>query len=427
MNPYLMILLAVSYIFYALLDIRAFPVLIIMSLLTYAGGRIIFSKKQDPSKKNDVAKVITLSFIAVEVAILCFFKYSSLFMLPVGMSFYMLMAISFLVDTYRGEFEKYPSVVEVLVYISFFPTVISGPIMKSKDLIPQFEHPKKISRERVNDALWMVLIGAFLKLVMANRLCVAVDKVYATPLVFSGLTLFLTSVTYTLQLLFDFAGYSYMAIGVSKALGFDIMQNFNLPYLAANPSEFWRRWHISLSSWLKDYVYIPLGGNRRGSFRTYINIFIVMVLSGLWHGSTVNFLIWGILHGLGQIVYRAFTVNKKDTAGKTRRILSVIINFLFVNFLWIPFRAPDLKTTWTIFTRIVTMKCGASYYYVYTFIFAVMLIIVYIIGARRFNGNDPLKPLPLGKLYAKIIFCVILIMIGMFAYFGNGAFIYAQF
>ena len=418
------ILLVISYIFYALLDLHSLPVLFVMSLFTYAGSVIIQSCRVNARKR---AGAVCLSFIAVQIAVLCFFKYSSAFSLPVGISFYMLMAVSFLVDTLRGEYETLPSLTEVLLYISFFPTVISGPIMKSKEMIPQFSSRKKLTRMRLCDGVWMVVIGAFLKLVMADRLAVAVDTVYRTPLVYSGLTLFLASVSYTLLLLFDFAGYSYMAWGVSTLLGFDIVKNFNLPYISKNPSEFWRRWHISLSSWLKDYVYIPLGGSRKGTARTYINILLVMIVSGLWHGSTVNFLIWGILHGLGQMVHRLFASAKKDVRSNAADIFSMILNFLFVNFLWIPFRAPTLHDSWTIFSRIVTLRPGASYYYVYTFIFGAALLVVQFVGLRRNNGNNPLRPLPLDRMYGRVIFVTVIIATAMFAYFGNGAFIYAQF
>ena len=219
-----------------------------------------------------------------------------------------------------------------------------------------------------------------------------------------------------------------MAIGAATILGFDIPVNFNLPYMATNPSEFWNRWHISLSSWLKEYVYIPLGGNRKGIRRTYVNIMLVMTVSGLWHGSTANFLLWGLLHGLGQMVHRAVCGNKKDAnAGPVVRILSVILNFLFVNFLWIPFRISTLSGSWTVIKRIFTLAEGASYYYVYTFIFCIALIIVQIIGAKRFGGNDPIRPLPFDRMSHRIIFCMLLIATAMFAYFGNSAFIYAQF
>ncbi len=426
MSIFLIILLFANYIFYAYLDLKNLPVLLFMSIFTWAGGALIYHLRS--RSKEAAAKATCLILIACQIFVLCFFKYSPAYSLPVGMSFYMLMAISFLADVYRGEFDSLPPLAVVMCYLSFFPTILSGPIMKSKDLIPQFSSRRKLTAERVTAALYMIVFGIFLKLVMADRLSVSVDKVYSAPLVYSGLTLFITSVGYTLQLLFDFAGYSYIAIGTAKILGFDIIQNFNLPYLAMNPSEFWRRWHISLSSWFKDYLYFPLGGSRRGNFRTYLNIMTVMIVSGLWHGSTLNFLIWGILHGLGQVIHRLFAITKKNAQPSAAiRILSVSLNFLFINFLWIPFRVKTLHDSWTIFRRIITFAPGSSYFYVYTFIFMALLLVLMIYGAVKTNGNNPLKPLPLNRFPGRLVFCIMLFAIGMFAYFGNSAFIYAAF
>lgn len=420
----LILLLIAGYIFYGLFDIKALGILIVMSVVTFIGGKTAYTYRK--RGRDSAAKYSSAAFITFEIAVLCFFKYSRLFPLPVGMSFYMLMAIGFIADCAAGRFNDMPSFVSTLVYVSFFPTVISGPILKAKDFIPQLSKRYTFTKERLYSFMSMFVFGAFLKLVMADRLSVAVDKVYATPLVFSGMTLFFTSVTYTLQLYFDFAGYSYMAIAAATLLGFDIAPNFNLPYLATNPSEFWRRWHISLSEWLRDYVYIPLGGSRKGKVRTYINILGVMIVSGLWHGSTVNFLIWGLLHGIGQVIHRAVVKShKKDANGC--RIFSMVINFLFINFLWIPFRVSTPAEALTIFKCIVTFSPGASYYYIYTFIFGIAMLAVQYIGAKFNDGNNPLKPLPLDKLYAKIIFCTLVIVMAMFAYFGNGAFIYSQF
>ncbi len=420
------ILLLICYAFYGFFDLRALVMLAALSLFTYAGGSMIISSlKADDDKRAGMYAALC---IAAQIGMLSYFKYAASVPLPVGMSFYMLMAISFLADCRKGKFPELPSITEVLIFISFFPTILSGPILKAHDFIPQINDRKRLTKERLTKGVWLVVIGLFMKLCLADRLAVSVDKVYATPLVYSGLTLFMTSVGYSLQLLFDFAGYSNMAIGVATLLGFDIPVNFNLPYMATNPSEFWSRWHISLSSWLKEYVYIPLGGNRKGTARTYINILLVMIISGLWHGSTVNFLIWGVLHGVGQMIHRAVCGNRKDAHGNTAiRILSMTANFLFVNFLWIPFRARDLSDTWTIVSRILTLSSGASYFYVYTFIFGITLIVVQFIGSKYFGGNDPIRPLPFDKLYSKVIFCTLLIATAMFAYFGSGAFIYSQF
>ena len=419
------LLLIVCYIFYALFDIRGLAVLITMSLFTYAGGYLIHSSLL--RGENGRAKMLCSMFVTTQIGVLCYFKYFC-HTLPVGISFYMLMAVSFLADCTRGCFDVLPSLTEVMIFISFFPTILSGPIQKAREFIPQINSRKHISSDRLTKGIWLIAIGLFMKLCMADRLCIAVDKVYATPLVYSGATLFMTSIAYSLQLLFDFAGYSKMAVGVATILGFDLAPNFDLPYMSTNPSAFWSRWHISLSSWLREYVYIPLGGNRKGSMRTYINILLVMIISGLWHGSTVNFLIWGLGHGTGQMIHRKVCGKRKDAQSSSGiRILSMTVNFLFVNFLWIPFRVPTVSDTVTVLKRIFTLAPGVSYFYVYTFIFGAMLLIVQFIGARYFDGHDPLKPLPLNRMYAKIIFCTLIIATAMFAYFGNSAFIYAKF
>ncbi len=425
-------MLIAGYVFYAWSDVKSLALLVALSVLTWLGGKAIDKSRRESAQGK--SKALCISFVSLQVILLCFFKYAGFFPMPVGLSFYMLQTIGFLIDCYRGDIAVFPSLIDTLVYIGFFPVIISGPIQKAKDFIPKLSERKPLNTERLSHGIQLFALGAFMKLVMADRLAVSVDCVYSAPLAYSWLTLFITSVAYSLQLLFDFAGYSDMAIAVAYLLGFDLDKNFNLPYLAASPAEFWRRWHISLSTWLRDYVYIPLGGNRRGKVRTYINTFVTMTVSGLWHGSTVNFLIWGMLHGLWQILYRAVSGTKasgqsgsnspKDSGS---RLLPMILNFLIVNFLWIPFRASTLNDAWTIFTRIITFRPGAGYYYVYTFIFGGILLIVQIIAGRRTGRSTPFKPLPLDKLYGKIIFCCLIIAIAMFAYFGNSAFIYAQF
>ncbi|MCR5733376.1 MAG: hypothetical protein K6G22_02110 [Lachnospiraceae bacterium] len=443
------LIILAGFLFYASFDVKGLLLLIPLCVFTWGMGKIIAAKadggKTKGSEKDNVkdnpAKPVLIFGISVQILVLLFFKYAGFIKMPVGLSFYMLQAISYLYDMYRGKIEKDTSFSDALLYVSFFPNIISGPIMKAHEFLPQTDDRIPLTTERLGYGLQLILIGAFEKLVMADRLSVAVNSVYAAPMAYSGLSLLFTAVGYSLQLLFDFAGYSTMAIGIAHILGFRLTENFNLPYIALNPSEFWKRWHISLSSWLKEYVYIPLGGNRKGKVRTYINIFLTMLVSGLWHGNTVNFVIWGGLHGAGQIVHRFFKEMKDDSGSlKTestdckRRpqnllpsILSAVINFVFVTILWIPFRLDSLSDAWLVISRIFTMKSGISYYYVYTWIFLVMLIIIEIFAIIRTNGNDPIKPLPLTRFHERLIFMILLIATLMFAYFGNSAFIYAGF
>ena len=281
------LLLAASYLFYACFDLRMLAVLIGLSVFTWFGGKMMILSKTAGNVK--ASKAICLACIAIQTAVLLFFKFSGLLPMPVGLSFYMLQAISFLADNYSEKLQKYPSFIDSLIYIGFFPQIVSGPIVKAKDFIPQLDNRKELTKERLSYGVQLFALGAFMKLVMADRLAVSVDSVYSAPSAYSGLSLFITSVGYSLQLLFDFAGYSNMAISAAWLLGYDLGKNFNLPYLASGPSDFWKRWHISLSTWLRDYVYIPLGGSRRGKLRTYVNIFLTMLTTDLtkYNGGTI--------------------------------------------------------------------------------------------------------------------------------------------
>ncbi|MCR5106553.1 MAG: hypothetical protein K6B28_00160 [Lachnospiraceae bacterium] len=419
------ILLIAGYIFYSGFSLPALAVLIILSVFTWVSGYLISKKKSEKEK----SRMILVKSVVIQLLVLLFFKYVRGDLMPVGLSFYLLMAISYLVDMYRGDIKDDTGLIDAMIFIGFFPMVVSGPVMKAKEFLPQLSSRRPLTKERLSYGIQLFALGAFEKLVIADRLSVAVNSVYKAPLAYSGGSLFFTSLAYTLQLFFDFSGYSNMAVATASILGFELTKNFDLPYIAKNPSDFWRRWHISLSSWLKEYVYIPLGGNRLGKGRTYLNLFLTMIVSGLWHGSTLNFFLWGALHGVGSVVHRFFVQTKKE--GKHNisipPFLSGILNFFFVSFLWIPFRAENLSDSWIIFKRIITLKPGVRYYYVYTWIFLLLLLVVEGYALLKNNGRDPFKPLSLEKMSGKVIFSIFLILTAVFAYFGSGAFIYAGF
>ncbi|MCR4923703.1 MAG: hypothetical protein K5931_06800 [Lachnospiraceae bacterium] len=428
--------IAASYYFYSGFGLTALIILILMSYFTYMSGRIIAREKR---KKFGIEKQLLIATVTLQLLVLIFFKYFGILTMPVGMSFYMLQAISYLVDMYRGDIDENTELLDVLLFIAFFPQILSGPIMKAKEFLPQIKEHKGLRKEedpkggidfeRLSFGIQLFALGAFEKLVIADRLSVSVDSVYLAPKAYSGLSLLFASLGYTLQLFFDFAAYSNMAVGVGKLLGFDLTVNFNLPYLALNPSDFWRRWHISLSSWLKEYVYIPLGGSRKGKIRTYVNLILTMIVSGMWHGSTINFFVWGALHGIASAINRFFGELRKEGRFDLHLpdIVSRILTFLLVSFLWIPFRAKDLKDTLIIFSRIFTLKAGINYFYVYTWIFAALLLLIQALALIKNKGNNPIRVLPLNKFYGKLILALLIIASFMFAYFGNGAFIYSQF
>ena len=247
--------------------------------------------------------------ILILVGILFFYKLADAkkynIIIPIGVSFFIFNAISYLVDISKDEYES-ASFSYILLYLSFFPRLISGPLQKAHDFFSQIEKPRYITKSNVLKGVQIYCFGLFKKLVLADRLAIFVNEVYATPNAFSGLSIWLAVFSYSLQIYFDFSGYSDMAIGIGKMLGFDLPINFNMPYLSQNVTEFWRRWHISLSTWIRNYIYIPLGGNRKGKTRQNFNLLIAMTLCGLWHGATINFVLWGFIHGVALLVHKFF-------------------------------------------------------------------------------------------------------------------------
>lgn len=427
-------LLTVSYIFYGFFDVKYLLILIGITLWTWVFGVILVQNKR---------KIILLVGIIGQVTVLVVFKYFNFFIdrinelvgadmalkiiMPVGLSFYVFQAISYIIDLYKGKIGK-TSMLDLCLYIGFFPQLVSGPIIKVYDFLPQLQSAHSVEWNRVVIGFQRFLLGVFEKIVIADRLGIAVDSVYLAPNAYSGVSLAVTSLSYTMQIYFDFAGYSNMAIAIAYILGFDYADNFNMPYLAKNPSDFWGRWHISLSSWLKEYVYFSLGGNRKGRARTYFNLFLTMLVSGLWHGSSLTFLVWGGLHGLALIVHKMYIESGlKCRAGKLTEIFSIIMNFCFVSLLWIPFRLESMTDTFTVFKRIFTCAKGVNYIYVYTVIFAIGLLMVQVYSYVKTDTNNPWKPLDFNKFTHKVYFCIFILFIIVFAYIGNGAFIYGQF
>lgn len=281
--------------------------------------------------------------------------------IPVGISFFTFQAVGYLLDVYKKRIPAENNFWDFALFVSFFPQVTSGPISTAKDLMPQFKTPHTFCYEQGRDGLKMLLWGMFLKLVLADRIGIYVDTVYSNYIHYSGSVCFFASIMYTLQIYCDFAGYSLMAIGIAKTLGFDLINNFKRPYLAASVTEFWKRWHISLTRWLTTHVYINLGGNRCSKFRQYVNIMITFLVSGLWHGANWTFIIWGALHGFFQIVEKALMGDKlkaelksgvhKFTLGRGFRIA---LTFILVSFAWIFFRMSTLDVAVDVIGKIFT-------------------------------------------------------------------------
>lgn len=346
--------------------------------------------------------------------------------LPLGISFYIFQALSYVLDVGNGTIPAETDFVKLAAYLSFFPQITSGPIVKAHDFLPQLDILHRIKKENLYRGVQLVLMGLTKKLVFADRIGVAVNAVYQAPGAYSGISILFALMGYAMQIYFDFSGYSDMAIGIAAIWDFDLGKNFNAPYLAKNPSDFWRRWHISLSSWFRDYVYIPLGGGRCGKWKTYRNILITMFLSGLWHGANWTFLVWGLLHGVGSIANKLWKEIAGRSAAKEYNWLRILANNAFVILLWVVFRAESLQKAFAIYTGLFRFE-GIFYVNVYVAISLVVMILGNIIAYYRNDGNAIEINLNLDKFGNKLIISIWILLIAMFAYTGNSAFIYAQF
>jgi D-alanyl-lipoteichoic acid acyltransferase DltB (MBOAT superfamily) len=271
--------------------------------------------------------------------------------LPIGISFHTFQSMSYTIDAYRGTIQTERSFIRFLTFVSFFPQLVAGPIERASNLLPQLQKAPTISRHDLADGLSLFLVGFFKKVALADYLALYVDKVYADPAHFQAPALILATLAFGWQIYFDFSGYTDMARGIARVMGFHLMLNFNNPYIATGLGDFWARWHISLSTWFKDYLYYPLGGNRHGTLNTYRNMFLTMVISGIWHGAAWTFVIWGVLHAVGRVLTREL----ERTAFYRERVPTLVkqlLVFTFVTFTWIFFRAQSLHEAWLVVSRI---------------------------------------------------------------------------
>lgn len=273
------------------------------------------------------------------------------YVLPVGISFFTFQSLSYTIDFYFGKVNRERNFLRFATFVCFFPQLMAGPIERAKHLLPQFQKFPQFRLENLTDGLSLFLVGLFKKLALANYLSFYVERVFDNPRAFDGGSLAMATFAFTWQIFFDFSGYTDMARGVAKMMGFNLILNFNNPYLSTGLGEFWQRWHISLSSWFRDYVYIPLGGNRRGKCRVYFNLFITFLLSGFWHGAAWTFVIWGVLHAGGVMLTREL---EKSAFYRERvpKLFKQVAVFAFVSFAWIFFRADSVGDAWWIIRHI---------------------------------------------------------------------------
>ena len=349
------LLLTTSMIFYAFADLRFVPFLIYIIAVSFIAEYFCKSK----------ASLIIL--LITDVAPLLAIKYCpQLFrthwIFPLGISFYTFQSISYIVDIYKKKIAPEHNLLHTALFISFFPVISSGPIQRAEKLIPQFKSVRNFDYNNATDGMKLFAWGMFKKLCIADRIAIYVNYVYDSAADQYGIALLLATILYSFQIYCDFSGYTDMAIGIARYLGFDIGMNFDHPYLSKSVGEFWRRWHISLSSWLRDYVYIPLGGSRVTLPRIYLNLLITFLVSGVWHGSTWNFVIWGLLHGIFQCIGRATKSFWEKV--KVPPFIRIFITFCLVTFAWIFFRAENLQEAGIVISKIAQVPQNISQFFV---------------------------------------------------------------
>ena len=429
-------LLVSSYFFYATWNVRFLLIIFIISLFNFYSAFWIGKTSEERRKK-----IFLAISIVINVLILGFFKYYDFFrqsaeillnklglsgdpillniILPVGLSFYILRAISYNIDVFRRKITSESSLLNFSIYISFFPQLLAGPIMRAGEFLPQLKNGGSKIIENINENFALILGGLFKKIVIVSYLTVnIVDDVFAVPQNHSQLAVLLAIYAYAIVIYCDFSGYSDIAIGTAGLMGFKSPINFNAPYLAVDFRDFWRRWHITFSKWLRDYVYIPLGGNRKGRLRIYFNLLITMFVSGLWHGAGITFIFWGILHGFGLIAghirERYLQGLRSKFSGSLEKIFSWFITFNLVCFFWIFFRAESMQNTFDVIKQLFNWQASIEPVAVYTIYFIVFSLLLFAFGERikrLFINLQEKLPLPLQVLLVAF-FVIVLVKLG---------------
>lgn len=366
------LIVVASYVFYGWWDYRFLVLIAFTTLYSFLSG-IAIEKVTSKSKK----RVISASSIIINLLILGVFKYYNFFVdninalfnsllgykldwvtlkiiLPVGISFYTFQALSYTIDVYKEKIRATHDLIEFGAYISFFPQLVAGPIERATNLLPQFQQKREFRYDAAVDGLRQMLWGFLKKLVIADNCATIVNQYWDNYQSLSGVSIFLLGVLFTFQIYCDFSGYSDIAIGCARLFGFNLMRNFNFPYFSKSIPEFWRRWHISLTSWFTDYIYFPLGGSRCGKWKAVRNVFIVWAISGLWHGANWTFVCWGLFHATILAIYRVFDLQTKGKAmgllPSGKDLLKILLTFTLVVFGWIIFRSTSMEQAFDIFT-----------------------------------------------------------------------------
>lgn len=436
------ILLIASYVFYGFSDIKNIFILLFITLVSYFSGKLI--NNENNSKKK---KIILITTIILCIGTLLYFKYSNFLLgtftsifngniiidnivIPLGISFFTLQSITYPIDIYRKDVKEEKNIFKFALFVSFFPQILSGPIGKSKEMLPQFNEEHKFNLSNIKEGLIISIYGLFQKLVLADCIAIAVNTVYNNLQDYTGIPILLAVFLYSFQIYFDFVSYSNIARGCGKMLGYNLTNNFNSPYFADSIKGFWSRWHISLSTWFRDYLYFPLGGNRKGNLRTYFNLLIVFIVSGLWHGAAFTFIIWGLLHGIYQVIERRFKIKSKY------KILNIIITFLLVTFAWIFFRSNNINDSFYVIRNMFNinlsnikqqiLSIGIDKYDIIISVISIILVFMLEIINKKTSIIDKITKLPLVVRWGiYLIFIFSIIVFGTYGPgFDNSQFIY---
>ena len=446
--------LLASYVFYGFWDWR-FLVLIWVSTLTdYYIGLHMAGTDQKHKRKR---KRLLWASLTVNLGFLAFFKYFNFFIdsfsslmhsiglpandlslniiLPVGISFYTFQTLSYTLDVYWGKLKPETNLRNFATFVAFFPQLVAGPIIRASHFLPELRKPHRFSWLEFLPGLGQVLVGYFKKVVVADSLAVLADKVFDSPELYSPAMLILGVLFYAFQIYCDFSGYSDIAIGLARMLGYSFPPNFNVPYISKSFSEFWTRWHISLSSWLRDYLYIPLGGNRKGATRTYINLMLTMLLGGLWHGANWTFVFWGLLHGLYLVIQRLLTLVGQHM-GWLRRIpkglrsgVSVVVVFSFTCLAWVFFRAPDFATAMTVLQGIFDIDAlsTTAIRHLFWIIKGLIVIVLLVTGEIIYHYVPVKKTAARYPIITMLVYAALVLAIILLGTFNENQFIYFQF
>ena len=439
------LLLVASYIFYGAWDWRFLGLIALSTMVDFLVG-LRLSASQDPSHR----RTLLATSLVVNLSLLGYFKYAGFFVesfqqlltslgytptvhafniiLPVGISFYTFQTLSYTIDVYRGNLKATQSLLDFALYVAFFPQLVAGPIERASHFLPQIQRSPRPSRDEVISGAWLVLWGTFKKVVVADNLATLVDMVYGASHPY-GAEVLVATYAFAVQIYCDFSGYTDIARGVARLLGFDLMLNFRLPYSALDPSDFWRRWHISLSTWLRDYLYIPLGGNRHGTWRTYRNLFLTMLLGGLWHGAAWTYVAWGAYHGCLLATHRALRSDQSSVPPARTGVQIWARRFVMFHLVclgWMLFRADSISHFAALAgTLLSTPNLGLSTQWLLPLTVLLTPLLAYEALQVRWNSLEPITNLGHGS---KVALCITtLLTIVILGEDKSAPFIYFQF